>query len=181
MAIHIGKTPSREGWIGFETDPHLLRTKENLRAHCLPCMTALYDALREGAAEVELTHAWDCWKVTAVLVSDEECREVLSAFGELFPDAEVQGKFGGSVGRETSAVIFHMRDEAARDNVEAMLKAALAAVRPDAEVFISRGCANPYEKLLGPWRDWTRVSKIAKTDAVEGVRKALRDSLYRNS
>lgn len=181
MPIHIGKTPSREGWIGFETDQHLSKTKENLRAHCLPCMTGLYEALCEGAGEVELTHAWECWKVTVVVDSDEVCREILSEFGEKFPDARVHGKFGGSVDRNTSAVIFHMRDEGERDRVKAMLEEAVAATSPGRTVYISRGCGNPYEKLLGPWQSWTKRTAITNADQADAVKKSLRDSLYRNS
>ena len=179
MPIHLGKTPSREGWIGFETDPHLTRTKARLKTRCLPCMTGLYEALAENPLEIELTHAWECWKITLVVRTVDECIEVLQKFEEKFPRAQIYGKYGGGVGRRTSAVIFHTESEAERDQIEAMLKVVAAEVMPGAEVFVSRGCSNPYERLLGPWRDWQKRSRVKHPERTAEVRNALRDSLYK--
>lgn len=181
MPIHIGKTPSREGWVGFETDSLLTKTKERLNAKCLPCMTGLYEALKERPEAVELTYAWDCWKVTVVTPTDEEALNILETFGEKHPDEEVYGKYGGSVGRTTSALIFHTESAERRDMLTQMLAALLEESFPGREAFISRGCGNPYEQLLGPWQNWTRTCRVAHPERIDKIRAALRDSLYRNS
>ena len=179
MPIHLGRSRSREGWLSFETDDRLTGTKRRLHERCLPCLTGLYEQLKAGVRQVELREAWTCWKVTAVVDDDEECLEVLRLFGERFPEEPVRGKLGGGVGRETSAVIFHTESEERRDELAALLGEVLSAHFPSRTVFVSRGCGNPYEQLLGPWQEWRPVSPIRWPDEVRGVVAALRDSLYR--
>ncbi|NTU60344.1 MAG: hypothetical protein HGA98_04720 [Deltaproteobacteria bacterium] len=179
MPIHLGKHPSREGWLSFETDAYLTDTKARLYSRCLPCLTGTYEQLKAGAREIELTHAWTCWKVTAVVADDAECVAVLEAFGDAFPDEEVRGKIGGGVGRPTCAVIFHTESEERRDQLLAMLSRVLDARFPGRAAVVSRGCGIPYEQLLGPWPAWKPVSPILRLDRVDEVRAALHDSLYR--
>ncbi|MHB8767244.1 MAG: hypothetical protein ACYDA8_23290 [Deferrisomatales bacterium] len=179
MPIHLGKRPSREGWLSFETDDHLRGTKDRLWNRCLPCLTGLYEALRAGAGELALLEAWDCWKVTAVVDSLDEGLEVLSRFGEAHPGEPVYGKVGGGVGRPTCAVVFHTEGEARRDELLALLGSALARFFPGRTAFASRACGNPYEALLGPWPTWTRPCPLRHPERVPAVLTALRDSLYR--
>lgn len=179
MPIHLGKTPSREGWLGFETDEFLTRTKARLKSHCLPCMTGLYEALGEGATQIELTHAWECWKITLVLETVEQCLAVLQEFQDRHPEEYVHGKYGGGVGRPTNAVIFHTESAKRRDEIAALLGPIAQSLFPGREVIVSRGCANPYEKLLGPWQEWKRISPIKNPQLVAEVRASLRDSLYK--
>jgi hypothetical protein len=179
LSIHLGKTRSREGWLSFETDEFLTRTKRRLRERCLPCLTGLYEQLKAGAREIEVRDAWNCWKVTAVVADERECLSVLERFGEMFPDEQVLGKIGGGVGRETSAVIFHAETEESRDRLAALVSEVLSAHFPDRPAFVSRGCSNPYEHLLGPWQDWEPVSPIRCPERVALVIEALRTSLYR--
>ena len=167
--------------MGFETDPWLSETKERLTSHCLPCMTGLYEALKEKPETIALTHAWNCWKVTVVARDADEALFMLQAFGERYPEEPVRGKFGGNVGRPTAALIFHTDSEAKRDRVRDLLARLIDEAFPGRTVFISRACGNPYETLLGPWKDWTRTCRIAHPERIEAVRTALRDSLYRNS
>ena len=179
MPIHIGKTPSREGWLGFETDRHLTATKARLYTRCLPCMTGLYEQLAAKPAAIELTCAWECWKVTVVLADNDECLRVLEKFQDSFPEESVYGKFGGGVGRQTSAVIFHCEEEKRRDEILALLGELLNREFPGKLPFISRGCGNPYETLLGPWQGWEKSSPVRFPERLTQVRKGLRESLYK--
>jgi hypothetical protein len=179
VPIHLGRHPSREGWLSFETDAYLTRTKNRLYERCLPCLTGVYEQLKSGALEIELTHAWTCWKVTAVVADDAECVRVLECFGEAFPEEGVHGKVGGGVGRPTSAVIFHTETEERRDELLSLLTSVLSERFPERTAVISRGCGIPYEQLLGPWREWKQVSPILRPDRVDEILSALRDSLYR--
>lgn len=180
MPLHIGKTPSREGWLGFESDEHLTGTKARLKERCLPCMTGLYDALREGHDPIPLPYAWECWKISVVVKTLEECQEILLAFGEAYPGEKVQGKFGGGAGRDTVAVIFHTETEKRRDELAAMLGNVLDSLSPPRKVLLSRGCGNPFETLLGPWPEWRNPCPVAHPERAAEVKAALRDSLYRN-
>jgi hypothetical protein len=179
VPIHLGKHPSREGWVSFETDAYLTKTKARLYERCLPCLTTLYEQLKGGADRIELRQAWTCWKVTVVVDDDAECLRVLERFSEAFSEEYVYGKIGGGVGRETSVVIFHTEAEARRDELAAMLSSVVSSHFPGRRVFVSRGCGNPYEQLLGPWQGWEPVSQILAPERVGEVQVALRDSLYR--
>lgn len=179
MTIHLGRRASREGWVSFETDPRLRRTKERLHGRCLPCLTRLLGQLREGRAEIELREAWDCWKVAVVTAGREECLAFLEEFERANPDEYVYGKLGtGRSGRETFAVVFHTENEGRRDELLALAGAAAARLSPAPPVFASRACANPYEDLLGPWREWTPVTPLRRPERAAGVVAALRESLY---
>lgn len=180
MEIHIGKTPSQEGWVGFETDPYLAETKKRLNERCLPCMTGLYQSLKDNPREVELTYAWDCWKVVALAASREQCIEMLHQFGADHPEEYVLGKFGkGGGGHSTFALMFHVESEERRDHLHGLLRGVLDERCPGTRTFCSRGCGDPYERLLGPWPEWEKTCKIRHPERVAEVRRSLRDSLYR--
>lgn len=139
----------------------------------------LYEALKDGARTIDLRHAWDCWKVTVVVADEAACLRILEAFGERFPSEPVRGKLGGAVGRTTAALIFHTRTRRRRDELGELLSGVLADTCPEARPAISRGCSNPYERLLGPWQGWSRTCPVLHPERVAEVRESLRQSLYR--
>ncbi|MBI5444962.1 MAG: hypothetical protein HY900_27600 [Deltaproteobacteria bacterium] len=179
MPIHLGRRPSREGWISFETDPYLTKTKERLYRRCLPCLSGLLEQLKAGTPRIELREAWTCWKVTVVASGPEECQRILEAFGEAFPAEPVLGKLGGGVGRSTCAVVFHTESEERRDELVSLLRTVLASRFPGKAVFSSRACGNPYETLLGPWPAWQRLATIKHPEKLGSVKENLIASLYR--
>ncbi|GAB4273021.1 MAG: hypothetical protein Kow0092_28270 [Deferrisomatales bacterium] len=182
MTIHLGRKASREGWVSFETDPRLARTKERLYERCLPCLTALYEQLKEGAGSIELTYAWECWKVVALTRTYDECLEVLDRFQDAYPGEYVYGKIGkGGGGHETFAVIFHTEGESRRDELHRMLSDVVRRWFPGRRVFVSRACGDPYERLLGPWPTWRRVCPAPDPATARQVRAKLRESLYGRS
>lgn len=179
MTIHLGRRASREGWVSFETHPQLERTKERLRARCLPCLMGLLEQLRSDPEQIELREAWACWKVVAVTGGREECLEVLEEFSRAHPDEYVYGKYGrGGADREGCAVIFHTETEERRDRLLELLGEVAARRSPPLRVFASRACGRPYEELLGPWQAWTPVSPVRHPERLERIRAALRQSLY---
>ena len=178
MTIHLGKRPSAEGWTSFETDSYLRETKQRIYGRCFPCLSGLLEQLEAGVREITLDQAWTCWKVVAVVQNRDQCLEVLQKFEELYPEEKVRGKFGGA-GHTTQAVMFHTDDEANRDDLMGKLAHCAAMVVPGARVFYSRGCANPYELVLGPWQNWDRVSVVKYPEKIPQVIEGLRKSLYR--
>lgn len=202
MTIHLGKRPSAEGWTSFETDSYLRETKQRIYGRCFPCLSGLLEQLEAGVREITLDQAWTCWKVVAVVQNRDQCLEVLQKFEELYPEEKVRGKFGGAreparrgeegsanrrsgegcacqAGHTTQAVMFHTDDEANRDDLMGKLAHCAAMVVPEARVFYSRGCANPYELVLGSWQDWDRVSVVKYPEKIPQVIEGLRKSLYR--
>jgi hypothetical protein len=165
--------------VSFESDSRLRRTKERLHRNCLPCLTGLLEQLKGAPDRVELTFAWDCWKVVALTKDHEECLALLDRFASAHPEEYVYGKLGtGRADRETHALIFHTESAERRDELLAMLRELLAVRAPECAVFHSRGCGNPYEELLGPWQAWERISTIRHPERVPAVREGLRESLY---
>jgi hypothetical protein len=178
MTIYFSQRASREGWVSFETDPRLRHTKDRLYSRCLPCLTSLLEQLREGAGSVRLEAAWECWKVVAVLPERDPCLELLSRFGEAYPDEYVFGKLGTGNGRETVAVMFHTEDLQRRDRLHELLAKVAAEHFPAARVFCSRACSDPYERLLGPWESWRQTCPIRHPERLAAVKASLRESLY---
>ncbi|MDW7711076.1 MAG: hypothetical protein SCH98_11435 [Deferrisomatales bacterium] len=177
--IYLGGRASREGWVSFETDPLLRRTKEGLHENCLPCLTGLLEQLRAGAERVDLGPAWECWKVVALTPTREDALGLLERFSQAHPDEEVRGKVGGGRDdRPTWAVIFHTRSEARRDRLLELVRDLSRRRPPDIPTFCSRGCGIPYEELLGPWQGWEPVSPIRHPERRARVVASLRESLY---
>ena len=178
-AVYFGHRRSREGWVSFETHPRLARTKARLYERCLPCLTDLLEQLRRNPTRVNLTHAWDCWKVVAVVRDEAEAMELLARFAETFPAEYCYGKLGGKrPGRDTAALVFHTEDAGRRDDLERMLQEVVEACFPGRRVFVSRGCADPYEAVLGPWPGWTRTCPVRHPERVPAVVARLREMLY---
>ncbi len=178
MDIHLSIHPSREGWVSFETDPRLTRTKERLHGRCLPCLTSLLEQLKGDPREIALGPAWECWKIVAVVESREEGLELLERFSESHPGQYVYGKMGTGRGRDTVAVMFHTEDAARKDELHRMLREVVGRHFPGRRVFTSRACGDPYERLLGPWQEWAEKSPVRYPEQVARVRADLREALY---
>ncbi len=181
-SIYIGNKSSRHGcWTSFETDAHLTLTKKNIYGQCFPCIENLLNQLVESRQEIELGQAFDCWKVVAVLGSDEECLKVLERYQKKLRSSRyLQGRFGsGEEGKSgTRAVIINTDNEEERDIILSELEHCAGEVDPDSEVFYSRACAILYGELLGDWRDWGKVTPIKNPGNVGKVIKLIRKVLY---
>ena len=181
--IYIAEIPySEQGnfWVSFESEPGLEKTKGNIYGRCLPCIQHLYEQLKQGAAEIDLGSAYDCWKVTAVLNGVEECLSLLRAYEEKFPEDHVYGKFGSSRPfSQTKVVVFHTEEETARDRVRERLEACLREVNKDREVQVSRACAVLYDGILGDWREWKPVTELKHPEKVEALIRRIREGLFR--
>ncbi len=180
--IYVGQIPySEKGdfWVSFESEPDLEKTKANIYGRCLPCIQHLYEQLREGATEIDLGFAYQCWKVTAVLSGTEECLSLLRVYEEKFPEGHVYGKFGSSRPfSKTKVVVFHTEDERARDQVRGRLDACLREVNNTGEVQVSRACAVLYGEILGDWREWETVTKLKHPQRVEPLMGRIRKALF---
>ena len=177
--IYVGRRASKEGWVSFESDPHLRKTKANVYERCVPCLERLRNQLMEGRREVELVEALHCWKVTAVLRDVEECLRLLQLYSERYPDHYVWGKFGtGRPQAPTRVVVFHAESEAERDLLLERVRRCAREIRPDVPVFVSRACANVYAELLGDWREWGPVTPIRRPEKVPELIQRLNRMLY---
>jgi hypothetical protein len=182
LPIYLGRRSSIEGWVSFESDSKLTRTKERLYGQCLPCMTSLWEQLGGGAtpAKVKPGRALDCWKVTVALPERDDCLNWLEHFERLYPEEEVYGKLGkGAADYKTHAVIFHTESTERRDELMALASAVCVAHSPKVTPSYSRGCAIPYEQLLGPWPQWSEECPIKHPERVREVKASLRRSLFR--
>jgi len=180
--IYVGEIPySEKGdfWVSFESKPNLEKTKANIYGRCLPCIQHLYDQLKAGSREIDLGHAFHCWKITAVLRGTEQCLSLLRVYEEKFPEGHVYGKFGGSRAfSETKAVVFHTEDEWARDRVRENLEACVPEVTTDGPVQVSRACAVLYGEILGDWREWGPVTPLKHPEKVEALIQRIKRSLF---
>jgi hypothetical protein len=170
---------SRDNWVSFESDPKLRVTKKNIYGRCVPCITNLYQQLKEGKKEIELKEAYRCWKVIAVLKDKEECLEVLREYEENFlADHYVKGKFGSSQATKSSKVLmFHTEDEEEKDQLFKELQDCIQKVNPEAKVFYQKACANLYYELLGDWKEWREVTRVKNPEVrpklLERIRRLL--------
>jgi len=180
--IYVGEIPySEKGdfWVSFDSKPNLEKTKANIYGRCLPCIQHLYDQLKAGSKEIDLGHAFHCWKITAVLRGTEECLSLLRVYEEKFPEGHVYGKFGGSRAfSETKAVVFHTEDEWARDRVRENLEACVSEVTKDGQVQISRACAVLYGEILGDWQEWRPVTPLTHPEKVEALIQRIKRALF---
>jgi hypothetical protein len=177
----LGRKISIEGWISFESDPLLKKTRKRIYTRCAPCLENLLEQLEAGQKEITLGTAYHCWKVTAVLPDLDQCYAVLAKFDELFPNQELHGKLGGGKGHPTKALVFHVEEEERRDALLEMLRQCARQIDETIPVFISRGCANPYADILGPWQDWNEVSPVRHPEKTQQVIARLKWSLYERS
>lgn len=180
--IYLGKIPyNKEGnfWVSFESDPRLRKTKENIYGRCLPCIQNLYRQLKAGCTEITLGPAYNCWKITAVLDSIDQCLALLSEFEKEFPTGHVYGKIGsGRPDSDSKVVVFHAEDVAERDRVRETLGECLLKINPQSSVQISRACAVLYHDILGDWRSWNQTAMIEHPENREKVLKRIKDMLF---
>ncbi|NWG01617.1 MAG: hypothetical protein HXY44_02020 [Syntrophaceae bacterium] len=171
---------SRDNWVSFESDPKLRVTKKNIYSRCVPCITHLYQQLKDGKEEIELKEAFHCWKVVAILKDKEECLEVLREYEETFlGDHYVKGKFGSSQPtKSTKVLMFHIEDEDERDRILKELRACVQKVNPNAHVFYQRACTNLYYDLLGDWREWQEVTPVKNRDIRPILLERIKKLLY---
>lgn len=191
--IFIGKKTSagKEGcWRSFESDPHLKETKRKIYDRCVPCMEWLHTQLKEGKKEIHLGEAYDCWKVIAVVNTEEECLELLKEYEERFLSSkDVRGRFGTSdESIPTRVVIFNAESEAERDRLLREVEQCVMEVYPvrclsngvnlKPRVFYQRACANLYYPLLGPWQNWQRIETLLHPEFVPQIIERIRKLLY---
>ena len=181
--IYLEKIPYTESgkfWVSFESNPGLKKTKANIYGRCLPCIQGLYYQLKEGCSEITLGNAYDCWKITAIVNSLEECISLLHEFEKKFPSGHVYGKLGsGRSNSETMVVVFHAENAAERDRIRAELEMCLSMLNGKNPVQISRACSVLYDDILGDWQDWLPITKIKHPENVDNLMERLRRILYR--
>lgn len=175
--------PSNEEvfWISFESDPKLKKSKGNIYGRCLPCIQNLYNQLRIGKQDIALGTAYQCWKITVVVRSCEECIALLSEFERRHPHLYVYGKIGnGKEGAKTRVVVFHAESIPERDRVLAALKECLPELRNIniIDLQISRACSVLYDDLFGDWRDWRPIMKIKYPENVDKILDRIRKVLF---
>lgn len=173
------KMSKRGGWTSFESDPHLRKTKKNLHQRCLPCIKNLYEQLSDGKQRIDLGLAYECWKVVAVLESIAECLDVLEVYRDQFlPDRYIRGRYGSKDGGGTQAIVMNAETAAERDQLMKEMQSCLAKLGLQRNLFFSKGCADPYERLLGPWKEWKRRTPIRfnqnRKPVIEQLERVLR-------
>lgn len=171
---------SRDNWVSFESDPHLRVTKKNIYGRCVPCIANLYQQLKEGRTAIELKEPLNCWKVIAVLNSQDECLEVLREYEKTYlGNHYVRGKFGSSQPSKASKVLmFHTEDEQERDRLLEELRICVQRVNPGGKVFYQRACANLYHDLLGDWKEWGQVTKVKNLEIRPVLLEKIKRLLY---
>jgi hypothetical protein len=180
--IYIGKRSSKEGWISFESNPHHKRTKADIYHRCLPCIENLRNHLISGKKEIELKEPLNCWKVTIIFNNFDECYKFLSTYENKFLSKDVYGKFGtGRKDADTKVVVFHIQNEKERDRLYKEAKECLIHLGWERRLFISRGCANLYEDILGDWKNWKRITPLKEGINIKKKREKLNKLLYFSS
>lgn len=182
MPIHVGRRVSKEGWISFETDVHLTKTRRNIYERCVPCLERLRDQLLAGKREIELKEAFNCWKITAVLDNLEQCERILLEYQKQYPEHYVYGKYGtGRPESPTRVVSFHTDKRSNRNLICLRLKLIVKNMNLQSRVFISRACANIYAELLGDWKSWKKVSPIKNPAKIPYLIDKINRMLYYTS
>ncbi|OPY81129.1 MAG: hypothetical protein A4E64_00059 [Syntrophorhabdus sp. PtaU1.Bin058] len=167
-------------WVSFEDAPGLTETKRDIYGRCVPCITNLYEQLKEGRTEIDLGPAFRCWKVVVVLKSAEECVGLLAELENVLPDGvKVKGRFGSvDEGRTTKVVVFNVPDVSQRKRLSKALKDCSVRVCPDAEITFHRGCAELYHELFGNWKTWKKTAGIVRPEAVPVIIDRIRKTLF---
>jgi hypothetical protein len=164
------KISKKGGWTSFESNPHLKKTRKSIHQRCLPCIKNLHEQLIEGKQRIHLGKAYDCWKVVVVLESSEECLNVLEAYRDQFlPARYIRGRYGSKDGSGTQAIVISAESEAERDLFMNEMGSCLFTLGLKRDLFFSKGCADPYETLLGPWKTWQRHTPIRFKDNLKMV------------
>jgi hypothetical protein len=181
--IYIDKryfTDKKAKWVSFEDTQGLKETKQDIYGKCVPCITNLYEQLKEGKTEVSLGPALKCWKVVAVLDSMEECVELLYELEKILPEeVKVKGRFGSvDESKTTKVIVFNVSGETQRKKLYEMLKDSTQRVNPNADITFHRGCVELYHELFGDWKSWRDNETIKKPDAVPALIDRIRKVLF---
>lgn len=169
--IYVNQKVSKKGgWTSFESDPHLKKTKRAIHQRCLPCIKNLYEQLVEEKKHIDLGDAYNCWKVVIVLKNIEECLSVLEVYRDKFlPERYIRGRYGSKDGSATQAIVISAETEAERDLLVSDMGSCLKTLGLNRDLFFSKGCSDPYERILGPWTRWERCTPIRYDENVETV------------
>jgi hypothetical protein len=188
MSVYMGKlylnkryfAGGEVRWVSFESDPALKRTKGDIYGRCVPCITNLYDQLKEGRKEIALGPAHQCWKVVASLACMDECVQFLDEFeGSFLGDMNVKGRFGsGDPAKTSKVIVFNAESEAERDRLFEKVKACALTVRPGSPVSYHRGCAELYHELLGDWREWRERESVKDPGVADVVLERIKKMLF---
>jgi hypothetical protein len=167
-------------WVSFEDTQGLKETKKDIYGKCVPCITNLYEQLKEGKIEIDLSPALKCWKVVAVLDNMEECVELLYEVEKVLHDEiKIKGRFGSvDENKTTKVIVFNVSGESQREKLYEILKDCLTRVNPRAEITYHRGCVELYHELFGDWRTWCDREIIKKPEAVPALIDRIRKVLF---
>jgi hypothetical protein len=173
-------TGHKTKWVSFEDSPRLTETKGDIYSRCVPCITNLYEQLKQGKEHVRLGPAFSCWKVVVVLESMDECVELLAELEKrLFDPLKVKGRFGSvDEGKRTKVVVFNAAGESQREKLYEILVTCAGSVNPSAQVSFHRGCAELYHELFGDWKAWKAEETIRKPEAVPAILDRIRKVLF---
>jgi hypothetical protein len=167
-------------WVSFESHPKLGKTKEDIYGRCLPCITNLYEQLKENKGEANLGRAHQCWKVTAVVENVDGCIDLLTEFEkEFLGDRSIKGRFGsGDEAKESKVIVIGAETECERDRLLEELRTCAEKINLKTEVAFHRGCVELYHEVFGDWRKWKETSPIVNPAAVDKVLRRIRQVLY---
>jgi hypothetical protein len=175
---YFAKSPSK--WVSFESNPGLERTKKDIYGRCVPCMTGLYEQLKEGKTEINLGNAYQCWKLVVPFKDIEECTLYLYEFEKDFlQDMNVKGRFGsGDPSKTTKVIVFNAESEEERDRLYSTLAACALRTNPEATILVHRACADLYHELLGNWRGWSKTEPIRNPAMVKTILERIKRALF---
>lgn len=167
-------------WVSFEATPSLEETKKDIYGRCVPCISNLYEQLQAGKTEIDLGPAYSCWKVVAVLASDDECMQMLAEFEkEFLGDRKIKGRFGsGDDQKTTRVIVFSAPDEEERERLHEEVSICSRRVSPEAQVFLHRGCAELYHELFGDSKRWRQIETIERPEAINDTLARIRKVLF---
>lgn len=167
-------------WVSFESTPNLENTKKDIYGRCVPCITNLYEQLREGKREILLGPAFTCWKVVAVVDDEAQAIEILKEYERRFlGDRKLKGRFGsGDATKATRVIVFNPQDDREKDRLLAEVTQCAESVSDHCEVFCHKACGELYHELLGDWRKWHETEPIKKPEVIGSLLEKIRKILY---
>ena len=166
--------------MSFESTAALENTKKDIYGKCVPCITNLYEQLKEGRSRIRLGRAFTCWKVTAVMDDERQCLELLEEFEKRFLGSRrVKGRFGSADAVKTTRVIvFNVEDENERQRLFQEVKTCAEFVNAHSTVSYHRACAELYHDLLGDWRTWKETETVKRPELAGPLLEKIRKMLY---
>ena len=167
-------------WVSFESTAALKNTKKDIYGKCVPCITNLYEQLKEGRSKIRLGRAFTCWKIVAVMDDEQQCMEVLEAFEKRFLGSRhLKGRFGSAdAAKTTKVIVFNVEGEEERKRLFQEIEACAEAVNAHSTVSYHKACADLYHDLLGDWRYWKETEMIKRPELVDVLLERIRKMLY---